>query len=649
MYREPLELKSFLTPTPRGMRVTPASGSLACLLALCIALLAACAPAPKPDPVALPEAAVESEAEALREAERHSAVAALYQEQAAFQPSPRRETWLLYAAEALLADDDPQGAARILEDVDADALPPELADRYAWAAARVAMAGDEPDRALDHIGELPGPDTPAALQRPILELQAAAYEELGDIISVLDARMRLHTLLTDQEEREDNARQLLETMQSVPADTLEQYQDVFDDRIAQGWLRLGELTARLSDEPRQLAGELVRWRENYPEHPAPERVLHELTPDYDTVPRYPGQVALLLPLGDEHLANSAEAVLAGFMAGYYRAPDEPNRRPDVRVMDTSRSGPVAAYEQAVADGADLIVGPLTRPALGELVTEPLNTPILSLNYLAGDVDVPPAVTQFGLAPEDEARAAAERAWEAGHRVAVTLAPEGAWGERVVDAFKERFRALGGTTVASEVFYPDQRIFDTPVDEVLGLPASRARHQALQGTLRRPIRFQATPRPDIDFLFLVAEADDARQVKPQLEYHGARHLPVYATSHVYDGTSQAARDEDLNGIAFADMPWILDASRFAELHGLLEGYHGTRFSQLKRLYALGFDAFGVLPHLTGLTTDPEARYEGATGQLWFGDNQRLHRDLMMARFRDGEPEALAPLPSPVSNQ
>ena len=55
----------------------------------------------------------------------------------------------------------------------------------------------------------------------------------------------------------------------------------------------------------------------------------------------------------------------------------------MRIYDVNaEGGPVAAYEAAVYDGAEFVVGPLLRSSVAELANDILvPVPVLTLNYL----------------------------------------------------------------------------------------------------------------------------------------------------------------------------------------------------------------------------------------------------------------------------
>ncbi len=58
------------------------------------------------------------------------------------------------------------------------------------------------------------------------------------------------------------------------------------------------------------------------------------------------------------------------------------------------------------------------------------------------------------------------------------------------------------------------------------------------------------------MFLAATPAQARQIKPALAFQYAGDLPVYATSHLFTGSNDPARDRELSGIRFCETPWLL---------------------------------------------------------------------------------------------
>ena len=106
---------------------------------------------------------------------------------------------------------------------------------------------------------------------------------------------------------------------------------------------------------------------------------------------------------------------------------------------------VALYTRAVAEGAELVIGPLAegRRRRSWIRAGELPVPVLALNQVEVDTTLPANLFMYSLSPEDEARQAAERAWLDGHRRPLILAPQDTWGERLANAFEQRTRTLGG--------------------------------------------------------------------------------------------------------------------------------------------------------------------------------------------------------------
>src|SRR5205807_261775 len=149
-------------------------------------------------------------------------------------------------------------------------------------------------------------------------------------------------------------------------------------------------------------------------------------------------IALLLPITGR-AAAAAVSVRYGFMTAYYQTPTA--ERPRVRVYDTGTHSVADALAQASQQGADFIVGPLTREevAAAAAFSAP-RAPLLALNFLPAEQPAPAQFYQYALSPEDEARLAARRILDDHHRRGVALVPAGDWGERGLDAFEPDVRA-----------------------------------------------------------------------------------------------------------------------------------------------------------------------------------------------------------------
>lgn len=407
------------------------------------------------------------------------------------------------------------------------------------------------------------------------------------------------------------------------------------------WLQL----AQISRNPRlaldELLAEVKRWQKSHPSHPGAQKLPGGLALLQDAANKRPTQVALLLPLSGP-LAKTGAALRDGFMAAYYESLNKGFSVPKVQLYDSLQYPDInAAYSQAQLDGAQWLVGPVTKPdvqALSERDSLPL--PTLALNYSDKTSDKtsagPQNLYQFGLAAEDEAVQIADKAWGDGKRTVLALLPQGNWGERIYTAFKNRWLELGGT-IADQRYYPNRPDYNPDVRALLNVNDSQQRYNTMRQILRQETEFEPSRRDDADWVFLVALPQQARQIKPTLAFNFAGDLPVYATSHLYSGEVQPNKDRDLNGIIFCDAPWLLQYSLLAQqVEKAVPGGQGS----YARLYAMGVDAFRLLPRLKQLELLPYSQVFGSTGSLHLDAQRRIVRRTDCTQFAQGQPRQLS---------
>lgn len=352
-------------------------------------------------------------------------------------------------------------------------------------------------------------------------------------------------------------------------------------------------------------------------------------------------IGVLLPQSGQW-AGPAAALRDGLLAAYYNA--SPSDRPTLSFFDASSpSDTVRLYREAVANGADLVVGPLQKEGVEALMRgQPGSVPILALNRVEGGEAAPTRFFMFGLSPEDEATEAAERAWADGHRVALIFKPQDAWGERIGRSFNERWSALGGALAASAEYDPNAHEFVQPIGQLLGLKQSQERHTRLQIAMGRPLEFQPRRRQDASFIFLVAQDRQAREIWPQLQFAVHSELPVYATSSVYSGAKDRGIDAELAGILFPDLPWLLrDDPRDPLARSTFAASQPEVMGPYARLYAMGIDTYELATRLGQLARQPGSTLAGRTGTLSLDAQRRVTRRLLWARMSESGPRLVGP--------
>jgi outer membrane PBP1 activator LpoA protein len=610
-----------------------------------LALLVACAAVPGARVGAEPAAAT-PEAAARAEAAGDTVVAAeLYSRLAAQSKPPEKQDYALKSVEALIGAGQAREAHDRLAAINTAGVAPELATRKQILAARVAVLTDQPEEALRLIAPVAaGRGISPAHAADAQRVRADAWLRLHDPFGAVRSLIAREQYIAAQEAIAANQREIWQLLEAQPRDAIERERSAAREPVYAGWLALASAVQANTGSPARLAEAVQAWRKQHATHPASDLFLLTLAAPPAQVLERAENVALLLPLsgGNRSVQQAAESVRDGFMAMH--AADSRPTKPKVRVLDIGADPERASefWAQAAREGADLIVGPLGLEAVNALARRvSLDTPTILLTHtseaIRGNVK---QVFQFGLPPEQEAEQAAERAWLDGYRRAAVLFPDSNWGRRLASAFTSRWQRLGGAVVASQPFPPSGAEYSRPVRALLNITQSEQNRADLEKTLGMRLYFSPRAREDIDVIFLAADAARARLIKPQLNYHRAARVPVYATSHVFTGRGERATDADLDGIVFGDMPWMLVADGdMGGLRARVQGGWPFAHTPLDRLYALGVDAYALIGELNRLGTDSAATMSGATSVLRIEENGRVQRSLTWARFSGGVPQLL----------
>ncbi|PCH61193.1 MAG: penicillin-binding protein activator [Gammaproteobacteria bacterium] len=578
----------------------------------------------------------------------HSKAAELYKQLAAKSTDDGlRYEWLIKAAQSYFRGGESEASAELLADLDVNLLDTqqllqrqllvaELAlDKRDYARAQTALNFDIPEQ------------TDTVTQQKIHKLRITTFNALNDPITAALSHIALDALIYDEEAQLFNQQTLWQLLQSAQIAELETAQaNAFNSEVL-GWLQLAIIAKRPAQQGNRSIND---WRQFFPSHPADITIVDSVLARQSQQAYRPSNIALLLPLQGS-LANTAKAIRDGFFAAYYQS--DHRSTPSIRVYDvTTADGKIrddvyTIYQNAVSDGAEFVIGPISKDALEPLAfRSDLSTPLLALNYVS-DTGLPHDLFfQFGLSPEDEARQVAERAWSDGHKQAITLTPQGDWGQRMQTAFADRWESLGGRLVESKNYDANSNDFSRPLRSMLQLVQSQTRKRNLQQQLGLELNFEPRRRHDVDFIFLAAFPRQGRLLKPQLKFHHAGDIPVYASSHIFSGIADANADRDINGVTFCDTRWTIDPTSSSIGQQVTRLWPQNSHSLL-RLYALGADAFKLIPHLSKLQQSESYSYQGQTGLLSMDKQRRLHRQPSWAKITNGVPVELAEPEKPVA--
>ena len=513
---------------------------------------------------------------------------------------------------------------------------------WRWNSTRAAMLLFEGDAesAREVLESLSRQSLPPDLRLRVEALRADAWFQLQEPTRAVELLMQRESWLDDRESIDRNRERLWNGLLVSDPRVLRGAAEMATDPTVRGWLTLGSLATATGQQGIGWSNGVVRWRERNEGHPA-MRVLDSIEIPEDQLLAYPRRIALLLPLSGR-TASAGKAVQNGFLGAYFASAGGLDDRQSIRIYDVdAEGGPSAAYASAVEDGAEFVVGPLLRNNVIELANDILvPVPVLTLNYLPDESLPPPGLFQFALSPEDEAISAATRALQDGHSKAVALVPNSNWGRRLLTAFASEFEGQGGMLLDYRSFTSENPDFSRTIEELMGLAGSVSRYQRLRANLGSPLQFDPRRRQDVDFIFLAADGAAGRLLKSQLKFHYSGDLPVYSTSSIYamDGRSNS----DLNGIRFADTPWIIAPHSWIRYLPDVYREYWPEERRLGRLHAMGYDAYHLVAPLFAARNGAMPEIDGATGVLFLDANGRVHRRLAWAEFRRGEP---VPLPEP----
>ncbi len=536
------------------------------------------------------------------------------------------------AIETLLDDENLERAQLVAETLDdVSVSDADVQMRLALVQARVALVTDQGEEAVSVLTDLPttviqgNPEDTLEYYLLLGAAQAAAENYPAATDAYVEAAAR-----ADDSNQQLVHDQIWQTLQLLDDDALRLYAGAAQNYALRGWIELTRVYRGDQFSVRNQLDAIRQWQRTWNQHAAAAVMptpLRELEIMWENRPRH---IALILPLQQA----AGAAIQEGFLSAYYRALSTTREVPRLSVYDSSEETRIRSlYNEAVSNGADLVIGPLNKTMVNELHSRGrLPVPTLALNYADDPGPGPANLYQYGLAPEDEIQQAAALAWNAGYRNAAVITPDGSDYLRLQDTFARMWNGMGGQVVSRSSFGADADYADV-VKRLMAIDSSENRAERLRDILpRSSIDFTPRRRADIDFIFLMANPRQGRQIKPTLAFYYAEDLPVISMPSINDGLRNQSANTDLDGIVFTDAPWVLDqnSAMKTEVEANLRPTQGP----LQRLRAMGIDAFMLHGRLAQMAAQGAESLQGTTGTLTMYDNRQIHRRLQFARFENG---------------
>jgi len=540
----------------------------------------------------------------------------------------------LLAAGQLLDDNNLNDAEQLLQSLNRIPLNPNNTQQKIILESRLTLQKNQPKLALKILHNVHNLKAlPKPIQIAYFTTASQAHLRNNNLAYCTLAQISLNALLQDDSQLPF----IWHNLQTLPTTQLNTLLNRSTSPLLRGWLELAILAKVNANHPETLVSAIQNWETTYPNHPANKLIPNTQTLSTASTIKIPNQIALLLPLHGT-FAAMGQAIRDGFMTAYYQQSKDLVSTPKIKLYDTSLDEDINdIYNQALTEGADFIIGPLTKSNVKELSNhDSLPVPTITLNYLPANQNAPTNLIQYGLSPEQAANQAASKAWQLGINNILIIVPQNDWGNTIQNAFITRWQSLGGN-ISDTLFFSMDNNINTEITSILHIDQSQAREKELKQLLGEKLKMTLRRRQDINGIFLVATPSQARQIRPLLSYYYAGNLPVVSISTIYAGYRNTLSDRDLNNIYFNDIPLLLSQNpTIVQLRQQFEKLWPDNYRLNNRLFGLGFDSFHLSLLFNRLIALPNFAIEGATGQLYLNNNQII-RELSWAKFINGIPQ------------
>lgn len=313
-----------------------------------------------------------------------------------------------------------------------------------------------------------------------------------------------------------------------------------------------------------------------------------------------------------------------------------NPSAELKIYDTTSQPISQLLAQAQQDGATLVVGPLLKENVDDVIKS--NTPlnVLALNQ-PEKVESRANLCYFALSPEDEARDAARHIHQQGKQTPLLLVPRGALGDRVVSAFADEWLKLGGASVLQQRFGSTAELragvnggggialTGTPVST---LPS--AQNSSLGSADEMPVSSGGS----VDAAYILATPEQIAYIKPMIAMRNGsqNNVTLYASSRSAQGTAGPDFRLEMEGLQYSEIP-MLAGSNPALMQQVLSAVRNDY--SLARLYAMGADAWSLANHFTQMRQTPGFELNGNTGDLTATQDCVINRKLSWLKYQQGK--------------
>ncbi|MGD1393822.1 penicillin-binding protein activator [Vibrio harveyi] len=533
--------------------------------------------------------------------------------------------WLIMATKAAIQANELDQAELLIKRLSRQQLSEVQQAEWQLARATLQQKQGKYSQLLQGLNFKPWWKLPSEQWKDYYELRADAYQSLNQPFEANRQLVAKGQYASSAEQREISSR-IWMNFGSYSENELTALQTEPSEDVLDGWLQLAIYAKTLSSNIPQLKNTLEHWLSENPSHPAAVYTPAEIQNILSLEIVKPNNTALLLPLTGK-FAPQAQLIRDGFI---FAMMNDQARDPSatLTVIDTHAYSADQIKQRLINENIDFVVGPLQKENVEKLQATldgsetGVKIPTLALN-IPEEVQAGTDMCYLALSPEQEVAQAAKYLFSQGYQFPMILAPNGAYGQRVVEAFNEEWSKYSSNKVATS-YFGDKRQLQKNINGVFGLQESQQRIAQMQSLMRISLESQPRSRRDVDAVYIVARSSELTLIKPFIEVAinpDAKPPKLFSNSRSNSG---GATYEDLSGVAYSDIPMLInpDPTIATQMNELWPDQSNME----KRLEALGMDAYKLLGELPQMKLLPGYSVDGQTGVLSINNNCVVQREL-----------------------
>ncbi|RBP80606.1 outer membrane PBP1 activator LpoA protein [Marinomonas rhizomae] len=461
-------------------------------------------------------------------------------------------------------------------------------------------------------------------QNKLKETKASILEHFGSWLEVVDLRMDL-TYNLPLNEGEENQAKLWLAIQNL---TQNEIDELFQQQkpLLNGWLTISSILRNQTLSIDQQLKMFKNWQNKNPNHPAALSPPQDFEMMASVEQMAPKKIILMLPMSGK-LERASQAIVDGFFASFYK---QQEARPEIHVVNVDDYETINdALTAANKLQPDVIIGPLQKSNVAQISRLELPYPVIALNQL--DINLHPKnLYHFSLNAEDEIHELIAFAKQQGATKAAILSTQDTWALKQSDEFRAEATKENVTITSNQSYANTPKGRQDAIQKLLLVNESYARKRSIEKWIRTNVDSIARSREDLDYVYYIGKLNDAKQIRPLLDFYFADKIPMLASSTLNDSAPErSTKPEDIERILFTEAPALTPKNTSLDV---LPKNQSSNI--LRRLQALGADSYLLANKYLLFTLLPSTKISANTGIITMDENGIFHKRPEIMTYRKG---------------